>query len=140
MGRLTNLNPSKALTEADMPPGMATDTEVTVALNAHTSAADPHSQYLIHEIKIIDTLTAASQGGYTTIAHGLNSGNISSVSVMVSWGGNKLSWVPEGYTFNSGRQFSWDIPDASSITIINVAGNSGNILAKPARICIFYTN
>ena len=45
MGRLTNLNPSKALTEADMPSGMATDAEVTTALNAHTSAIDPHLQY-----------------------------------------------------------------------------------------------
>jgi len=47
MGRLTNLNPPKALTEADMPGTMATDTEVTAAINAHTSAADPHPQYLV---------------------------------------------------------------------------------------------
>jgi hypothetical protein len=47
MGRLTNLNPPKALTEADMPGTMATDTEVTAAINAHTSAADPHPQYLL---------------------------------------------------------------------------------------------
>jgi hypothetical protein len=47
MGKLTNLNPSKVLTEADMPPGMATDAETTAAINAHTGAADPHTQYLL---------------------------------------------------------------------------------------------
>jgi hypothetical protein len=50
MGRLTNLNPSKPLTEADMPSGMATDIEATAAataaINAHVAAADPHTQYL----------------------------------------------------------------------------------------------
>jgi hypothetical protein len=47
MGKLTNLNPSKVLTETDMPPGMATDAETTAAINAHTGAADPHTQYLL---------------------------------------------------------------------------------------------
>jgi hypothetical protein len=45
MGKLTNLNLSKALTEADMPPGMATDTETAAAIAGHVGAADPHSQY-----------------------------------------------------------------------------------------------
>jgi hypothetical protein len=52
MGKLTNLNPSKPLTEADMPPGMATDTELTAAeaaltaaQAAHLAAVDPHLQY-----------------------------------------------------------------------------------------------
>jgi len=45
MGKLTNLNPSRPLTEADMPPGMATDTEFTAADAAHLAAAHPHLQY-----------------------------------------------------------------------------------------------
>jgi hypothetical protein len=45
MGKLTNLNPSRPLTEADMPPGMATDTEFTAADAAHLAATDPHLQY-----------------------------------------------------------------------------------------------
>jgi hypothetical protein len=45
MGKLTNLNPSKALTEGDMPPGMATDTETAAAIAAHLAATDPHLQY-----------------------------------------------------------------------------------------------
>jgi hypothetical protein len=47
MGKLTNLNPSKPLTEADMPPGMATDGETREAITAHEGATDPHSQYLL---------------------------------------------------------------------------------------------
>ena len=46
MGRLTNLNPSKALTEADMPSEVATETEVIEAINAHLAATDPHPVYL----------------------------------------------------------------------------------------------
>jgi hypothetical protein len=42
MGKLTNLNPSKALTVADMPPAMATDAETTAAINAHINSANPH--------------------------------------------------------------------------------------------------
>src|SRR4028118_323122 len=45
MGELINLNPSKPLTEADMPPGMATDTETSTAIAAHVAATDPHTQY-----------------------------------------------------------------------------------------------
>lgn len=46
MGKLTNLNPSKALTEADMPATAAMDAEVAAAINAHVNAADPHPVYL----------------------------------------------------------------------------------------------
>jgi hypothetical protein len=45
MGRLTDLNPPKALTEADIPGTMATDAEVTTAITTHVSATDPHLQY-----------------------------------------------------------------------------------------------
>jgi len=42
MGRLTNLNPPKALTEADIPADVARDAEVTLALADHVQATDPH--------------------------------------------------------------------------------------------------
>jgi len=45
MGKLTNLNPSKPLTEADIPGSIARDAEVTAAINAHNAATDPHLQY-----------------------------------------------------------------------------------------------
>jgi hypothetical protein len=46
MGRLTNLNPSKALTEADLPGTIATDTEVAAAIAAHVNTSDSHPTYL----------------------------------------------------------------------------------------------
>ena len=45
MGELINLNPSKPLTDADIPGNIARDTETDAVMNAHVSAADPHLQY-----------------------------------------------------------------------------------------------
>jgi hypothetical protein len=56
---------------------------------------------------------------------------------MVSWGGDKVGWVPPNYTFNPGRQFSWDT-GSGTISILNINGNSGNILSKPVKICFLY--
>lgn len=47
MGELVNLNPPKAIADADIPSGIARDPEVTAAINAHLAAADPHAQYLL---------------------------------------------------------------------------------------------
>jgi len=47
MGKLTNLNPVAPIADSDIPSTVARDAEVTAAINAHTSAADPHPQYLV---------------------------------------------------------------------------------------------
>ena len=47
MGKLTNLNPSVALTNSDIPGEIARDTETAAAITAHAGAADPHTQYLL---------------------------------------------------------------------------------------------
>jgi predicted FMN-binding regulatory protein PaiB len=47
MGKLTNLNPPAPITDSDIPAAIARDAEVTAAINAHLTAADPHSQYLL---------------------------------------------------------------------------------------------
>ena len=46
MGKLTNLNPSAPLADADIPATIARDTETAAAVAAHVSATDPHTQYL----------------------------------------------------------------------------------------------
>jgi len=67
MGKLTNLNPSKALTEADLPGTMATDAEVTAAVTAHVNALNPHPNYLTQSeanaIYRSQTSTQIFQGG-----------------------------------------------------------------------------
>jgi hypothetical protein len=50
MGRLTNLNPSKPLTESDIPPEIATDTELSNAIAAHLASSDPHNQYRLRGV------------------------------------------------------------------------------------------
>jgi hypothetical protein len=45
MGKLTNLNPSAAITDADIPATIARDTETAAAVAAHVGASDPHTQY-----------------------------------------------------------------------------------------------
>jgi hypothetical protein len=42
MGRLTNLNPSKSLTETDLPAELTRDSELAAAIDAHTQGPDPH--------------------------------------------------------------------------------------------------
>ena len=37
----------RTITDADIPPPIARDAEVTAAMNAHLEASDPHSQYLL---------------------------------------------------------------------------------------------
>lgn len=46
MGELINLNPPKAITDADIPAAIARDAEYIAADTAHTTAADPHPIYL----------------------------------------------------------------------------------------------
>jgi|SRR4028118_4346 hypothetical protein len=43
MGRLTNLNPSKPLTETDLPAEVTRDSEVAAAIDAHIQGPDPHN-------------------------------------------------------------------------------------------------
>jgi hypothetical protein len=45
MGKLTNLNPSKPIADADLPPSITRDTEYQQGDAAHAGATDPHLQY-----------------------------------------------------------------------------------------------
>ena len=86
--------------------------------------------------KVIETLTSSTQGGYIMIAHGVISSKIISITMMCNW--LNQAWVPPNYTFNGGRQFTWDIPDEENISIINLPNNSASILSRPMRIFITY--
>jgi len=133
MGKLTNLNPSTPIAEADLPASIARDTEYIAADAAHVT--DFHS---IRQ-KLITGTTAGTQGGFTTIPLGMDSVKVLSVQVMVNWAGG--GWIPNSYSNpNAGREFTWDIPHTNTavISIINSASNSINILSKPVRIFISY--
>jgi hypothetical protein len=46
LGTRSNVTGSFALVDADIPPTIARDTEITAAIAAHVAALDPHTQYL----------------------------------------------------------------------------------------------
>ena len=46
MGELINLNPAAPIADGDLPPSITRDRELELAIEAHLSATDPHSQYL----------------------------------------------------------------------------------------------
>jgi hypothetical protein len=146
MGKLTNLNPSKALTEADMPPGMATDSETTNAMNAHLAAVDPHLQYatqaraderygLVKKI-VIRGNTPTSQGASILIAHGLSTDRICAIAALVEHSPGLL--VPPGHTISAGYQYELSV-NTTNIFVSNKSGNSSNILNKPIRIVVDYS-
>ena len=80
--------------------------------------------------------TSASQGLLTSIAHGLTSSKIISVTVLVEYGPGLF--VPHSYIRNiNGYQFDFYI-DLTNINIVNHPTNSANILSKPYKIMVTY--
>ena len=76
--------------------------------------------------------TASAQGGTATIAHGLDSSRIVSVSVVVKPTGS-TGRLPGDST--SGYEYSVNF-DATNINIVNHASNSSGILSKPLSVFI----
>ena len=87
------------------------------------------------QIKKLTGTTGATQGANMSIAHGVSAGKILSVDVLVEYGTN--SFVHHSYSESAGYEFNFFF-GASSITIVNVNGNSAQILSKPFRILITY--
>jgi hypothetical protein len=79
--------------------------------------------------------TSSSQGGNITIAHGLTSSNIVSLTGMVEY--QIGSFISEEFSLTTGYCFSIQA-DTTYIYVGNVSGNSANILSKPFRIFVQY--
>ncbi|MGK4566904.1 hypothetical protein [Flavobacterium sp. 3HN19-14] len=80
--------------------------------------------------------TAAFQGNSVTIAHGLTTSKILSVSVMVEYNIGNGSCVSNGNS-TAGYEFDYLVTPAG-IVVTNKAANSANILSKSMRILITY--
>lgn len=87
------------------------------------------------QMKKLTGTTAVAQGSTVNIAHGLNSAKILSVDVLVEYGPN--SFVHHSYTESAGYQFNFFF-GSLSITIVNINGNSAQILSKPFKILVTY--
>jgi hypothetical protein len=143
MGRLTNLNPPKALSEADIPAIIARDAEVMAAINAHLNESDPHLQYATQARaderygavkKVLFTgTTAATQGGSLVIQHNLVFAKIQTISGLLEHSGG-LS-VKEGHEMSTGYLFNLSL-STTSIFVGNVPSKSFNILSKPIKITV----
>ncbi|MCP9769771.1 hypothetical protein EGI22_17845 [Lacihabitans sp. LS3-19] len=87
--------------------------------------------------KLIGT-TASTQGGSVTIAHGVTSSKIISISALVRFNGSAAdAWVGNGYTGAPGFEFSY-LYDGSFVYIVNTSGNSTSILSKDIKVVITY--
>jgi len=87
------------------------------------------------QMKKLTGTTAAAQGSSVNINHGVGAGKILSVEVLVEYGPN--GFIHHSYTESPGYQFNYFFGSVA-ITIVNINGNSAQILSKPFRILITY--
>ncbi len=87
----------------------------------------------IKVIKVTGT-TAATEGGYVEIAHGVNSLKILSFSVMVQ--GSTGIWVGSNVGVSAFNFFSYI--NTGTILVANKFGDSAAILSRPIKILISY--
>lgn len=83
--------------------------------------------------KLIGT-TAGTEGGIVYIAHGLDATKIIAVEVLVGAGS---VFIHPGYRYVPGDEFNFSV-GSFEIIVLNITGNSANILSKPIRVLITY--
>jgi hypothetical protein len=88
----------------------------------------------IKMLKLTGT-TAATQGGFVYVPHGLISSKILAVNILVETPIG--SFVSANNSFGSGFNFDFDI-SAANISVVNKASDSINILSRPMKILITY--
>ncbi|WP_341224676.1 hypothetical protein [uncultured Arcticibacterium sp.] len=84
---------------------------------------------------IIDT-SPASQNGTKSIPHGLNATKIINVSVYIN--SSVQNWVPPNY--HGGPNYEYDYYfNSTNVVIKTMVNNSANVIDKPLKILITYT-
>ena len=85
--------------------------------------------------KLLTGMTAPTQGGTMTIAHGLVGDKIIAVNVLVRQSAN--AGVSGSLRGIAGYEYDWHF-NSMEVNITNVAGNSANLLAKPISVLLTY--
>lgn len=80
--------------------------------------------------------TAATQGGFVSLPHGLNAAKILAVNVLVE-SAPGANWIAPNFTYAAGTQYEY-LVHFLNIVIYNSAANSANILSKPVKVLITY--
>jgi len=89
------------------------------------------------KMKKLTGTTSATQGGQTSIAHGINSAKILAVNVLVQYLAIAGFDVPPSYNANPGYEFDYFIT-STEVIVWPKTGNSNSILSKPIKILITY--
>lgn len=87
------------------------------------------------KVKKLTGTTAATEGGVTSIAHGLDATKIIGVQVLVTMPTGVLT--PSEYSFDVGKQHSFNV-GALYLSVQNHPTNSENILSRPFTALITY--
>jgi hypothetical protein len=88
--------------------------------------------------KLLTLTTATAQGGYATIAHGLDATKIIRFSSILRWKADGGMPHP-GINFFSGYAYDCYY-DGTLFYVFNSSTNSTNILGKPITILVDYTS
>ena len=125
-----------ALTDTDIPAAIARDSEVTAAVAAHVVVADLHTR-----CKVFNFLTAATDGGISSVPHGLVPSKILGFSVIVEGAaGNGFFMLPNVFSAPgtlSGNKYNAVI-QGGSLLVFNFPGDSYALISKPVRAMIWY--
>lgn len=144
MGELINLN-SAPLIDTDIPAAIARDTEVTSAIAAHVSAANPHpiyltqakgdTRYALSKVISITTLADPTRGFGTP--HGLNFSKICGYTGIIESAPTTGSLISPNNDSNSGFRYSINC-DAQNIYFLPATTYNSGLASKPLRFIIFY--
>lgn len=113
-------------------PSSLIDTSNGITINGYTKLG---SDAPAIKIKKITGTTASTEGGTTSINHGLNSSKIISVVVIIEYTTSRF--IHTSYTFATGYQVDWEL-STTQISILNHPTNSENVRSKPFRVLITY--
>lgn len=140
---------SRALTDADIPVGIARDSEVIEAIATHVGEIDPHPIYLtqaegdarysIIKQKVLTGTTPSTPGYSTSLDLGINPNNLIGFICMVGidqGGGNILWLVPPGFP-SPGYAFTATVY-AGILSVRPGLSDSANMLNRPFKALIFY--
>lgn len=86
-------------------------------------------------MKKLTGTTAATEGGFVDIAHGVAAAKILAVQVLIEW--TTGSWIGDGYMQNPEYQAHY-LVNGTNIRVFNHGTSSGAILSKPVKVLVTY--
>lgn len=114
----------------------ASDTYLTKASATETYVQKTDNDEL--KMVILSTATGSVEGDTTFAAHGLTASDITGMTIFVYPTAD--SAMPPSFTAFVGYEYHGYLSGTTNIDIVLDATNSENILSKPVKIVVFYTD